>query len=177
MTLFATMPVGYVLLGLGAVALVFALISAIVGEVFDVALDVLPDGALSSTTMAATVAGFGFAGAAAAFGLDDPSLGTILLIGLGGAAAGWLLSFGAHRVFRRQEQEDGATDLSGMVGRIVTVIEAPATPGGLGTALVPFLGQNRRMSFRSDEPLRAGDNVVVTAVFGTNQISVSRHTA
>lgn len=173
----ALMPVGYVLLGLGTLALIFAIISAVVGEVFDMTVEVLPDGALSSTTVAATVAGFGFAGAAASFGLDDPSLGTVLLIGAAGAAAGWLLSFGAHRVFRSQEQEDGATDLSALVGRIVTVAEAPTSPGGLGTALVPFLGQNRRMTFRSHEQLAAGDDVVVTGVLGSNQISVSRHTA
>ncbi|WP_062313942.1 hypothetical protein [Demequina rhizosphaerae] len=172
-----TMTVGYLLLGVGALALVFAIISAVVGDIFDVALDVLPDGALSSTTTAATLAGFGFAGAAASFGMDDPSLGTVILIGLAGAVAGWLLAFGAHRVLMSQQQEDGATDLNAMVGRIVTVAEAPATPGALGTALVPFLGQNRRMSFRSDEPLKAGDDVVVDAVLAGNQIKVSRHSA
>ncbi len=172
-----TVTVGYMLLGLGGLALVFAIISAVVGDIFDVALDILPDGALSSTTTAATVAGFGFAGAAATFGMDDPSLGVVIAIGLAGAVAGWLLAFGAHRVFMSQQQEDGATDLNAMVGRIVTVAEAPATPGALGTALVPFLGQNRRMSFRSDEPLKAGDDVVVDAVLASNQIKVSRHSA
>ncbi|WP_062518864.1 hypothetical protein [Demequina silvatica] len=172
---FETATVGYMLLGLGGLALILALVSAIVGDLFDVALDVLPDGALSSTTIAATVAGFGFAGAAAAFGIDDAGLGTVIAIGLAGAIAGWLLAFGAHRVFRGQEQEDGATDLGTVVGRVVTVIEAPATPGGLGTALVPFLGQNRRMGFRSDEQLAVGDDVVIDAVLSTHQIKVSRH--
>ncbi len=49
--------------------------------------------------------------------------------------------------------------------------------GGGGVFVVPFLGQNRRMSFRSDEPLSAGDDVVVDAVLASNQIKVSRHSA
>ncbi len=161
---------------IGSVGLLIALVSLAFGDLFDLAFDVLPEGALSTTTIAATLAGFGFVGAAADALWGALPTWAIILIAGAGAVVGWVFAWLMVHVTRRQEQPDGATRLDQIVGRTATVVEAPREAGMAGTVVLSFLGSDKRMHFRSAETIAEGDQVTVTAVVSTNQVKVSRLT-
>ncbi|WP_062200912.1 hypothetical protein [Demequina salsinemoris] len=161
---------------IGCVGLGIALLALIIGDLFDVAVDFVPDGALSSTSIAGTLAGFGFFGAAAVGLLPDAAPWVSILIAIFGAGLGWLLAWSTVLVARRQEQPEGAASLDNIVGSTGVIVEAPREAGMAGTVAVTFLGSSRRLHFRSPDELREGDRVVIDAVISTTQVQISRLT-
>ncbi|WP_084124299.1 hypothetical protein [Demequina sp. NBRC 110054] len=161
---------------IGFVGLAIALLSLIIGDLFDVALDFVPDGALSSTSIAGTLAGFGFLGAAALGLWPDAAAWVSIVIGAVGAVLGWGLAWTTVHVARRQEQPAGAASLDQLVGSTAVVVEAPREAGMAGTVAVTFLGSGKRMHFRAQEDFREGDKVVIDAVISTTQVTISRLT-
>ncbi len=159
---------------IGFIGLGIALLSLLLGELFDLALDFVPDGALSATSIAGTLGGFGFFGAAATGLLDDPATWLTLLIACVGAALGWGLTWATVAATRSQEQPNGSASLDTLVGQAATVVEAPREAGMAGTVSVTFLGSGKRMHFRSTEDFCEGDQVVIDAVLSTTQVTVSR---
>ncbi len=161
---------------IGCVGLGIALLSLVAGDLFDLAFDFVPDGALSSTSIAGTLSGFGFVGAAAAGLLPDAPPWVSMLIAAVGAVIGWLLAWSTVMVARRQEQPEGAASLDSLVGATGTVVEAPREAGMAGTVSVTFLGSGKRLHFRSQDEFREGDRVVIDQVLSTTQVTVSRLT-
>lgn len=161
---------------IGFVGLGIALLALIVGDVFDLALDFVPDGALSTTSVAGTLGGFGFFGAASIGLLDDPATWLTLLIACIGAVLGWVLTWGIVAATRSQEQPSGSASLDTLVGHEAVVVEAPRAPGMAGTVSTSFLGSQRRLHFRAADAFHEGDRVVIDSVLSTTQVTVSRLT-
>ncbi len=166
------MVVTYLIIGF--VGLAIALLSLVIGDLFDLALDFVPDGALSSTSIAGTLSGFGFFGAAAVGLLPDAAPWVSIVIAAVGAILGWGLAWSTVHVARRQEQPEGAASLDQLVGTTAVVVEAPREAGMAGTVSVTFLGSGKRMHFRAHEDFREGDKVVIDAVLSTTQVTISR---
>jgi membrane-bound ClpP family serine protease len=153
---------------IGLVGLGLLLVSLVVGDLFDGALDVLAGDAFSSAVIGAFVAASGF-GAAAAQG----GVGTALAIPVGlvtGVAFAWF-AWWLTRLLR-----DGSSDATPMTddtigrdGRVVTPIPAD----GLGVVDILVGGHTMRLNARAEHPIEPGTAVHVTGVLSPTAVTVA----
>lgn len=159
---------------IGVIGLVVAGLSILAGDIFEgiFNFDFAPDGVLTSTTLAATFAGVGFAGAFArsSFAAEQPWLA--IAVALGGGALGWLIAWGFYKALASQSEPVGAGNLNEVIGTTGSVIQVPAKSSGLGEVMLTFRGQPQKMSFLCDTPVSAGQEVTVVSVLTTTKVKV-----
>jgi membrane-bound ClpP family serine protease len=154
---------------IGLVGLVLLLVSLVVGDLFDGALDVLAGDVFTSAVIGAFVSATGFGGAAAqAFGLPmvlavPAGLATGVVFG---AFAYWLTSL-------LSDADSDATpttdDALGREGRVVTDI--PEVGFGVVTILVG--GHTMRLNAKAELPLEPGTEVHVTSILSPTAVTVA----
>ena len=153
----------------GVVGLVVLLVSLLLGDLLDGALDALAGDAFSTAVLGGFVSAFGFGGAVA------ESLGAPLLVSLpvavvAGVGVGWLAAWLTRLV--RDGGSDGtpeADDLLGREGQVVSAVPAD----GYGTVRVLVGGHVVRLNARADAPLQAGTAVHVTSVLSPTAVTVA----
>jgi membrane protein implicated in regulation of membrane protease activity len=159
---------------IGVIGLVIAGLSIVAGDVFEGLLnfDFAPDGVMSSTTIAGTFAGAGFAGAFAdsSFAADKPWLA--IVVALAGGTVGWFIAWGFYRMLDSQSEPEGAGNLSEVIGTTGSVIRVPTESSGLGEVMLTFRGQPQKMNFLCDTPVSAGEEVSVVSVLTTTKVKV-----
>lgn len=161
---------------IGSIGLLVATLSLLVGDFFDdlPSVDFVPDGALSTTTVSATFAGFGFGGAIAmtVFGVETTWLVVLIatVIGLGSWGSSWFM----YRQLEKQSEPEGAGDIAQLTGTTGTVITAPYKVGSAGELSLIFRAQPHKMNFYCDEKVTVGQQVVVTAVLSSSQVKVEK---
>lgn len=160
----------------GIVGIVIALTSFIGADFLDVDIDVLPDGVVSTTSIAATLAGFGFGGVIAS-GLGVESDLAIFAIAVAAAAVGWVLAFVVYLFMKGQETDDNQSDINRLVGETAHVVFVPSSKNGWGELTTSFRGQRMNMNFRCDEKVAVGDIVTITTVISAQQALVSKGAA
>lgn len=161
------------LLVIGGIGILLLLVSFVLGDILDGALDSIGPDAFSGLAIAGFLAAFGFVGALT---LDAGApAGVAILAGLvAGIAAGAGAGYASSRLMRGGDESTVRS--SGLVGLTGTVVEAvPAD--GYGMVSVTAAGHITRLNARSDEPLPGGTAVVVTAVLSPTSVTVSRRSA
>lgn len=157
------------LLIIGGVGLALLLVSVLVGDHLDGALDSLGAGDwLSGGALAGFIGAFGFGGAIV-LGATDSLLAAILgglLAGVAvGVAAGWLT------LKLQRDGSDSTVRSAALVGVSGTVInDIPAD--GYGEISVVVAGHLTKLNARCPEPLPAGHAVTVEAVLSPTSVSV-----
>ena len=154
---------------IGGVGLALLLVSVLVGDHLEGALDGLGAGDwLSGGALAGFIGAFGFAGAIILGATDQPVLavlGGLVAGAVVGLAAGWL-------TLRLQRGGDEATvrsaALVGLAGTVVNDIPAD----GYGEVSVVVAGHLTKLNARCVEPLRAGHGITVEAVLSPTSVSV-----
>lgn len=159
------------LLVIGIIGLALLVSALVFGDVLDVAhIDLgAGDGLLSVEVIGGFLAALGFGGALAlAAGLPDvPAV-------LTGAGAGVVTALGTWRFTRaiRGMATDPTPTHDQLVGRTgVVLTRVPA--GGLGAIRVDYHGHQLKLSARADEPVAAGQEVVVVAVTSPTSVVVT----
>ena len=160
----------WIALGVGVT---FLLLSIVFGDVFDF-LDFLDfdlgDGIAVTPIVFTAVAAFGAGGllGTQAFGLGP---GGSVLVGLGSAIVFSGLAALLFFALRRQEapQAFGNAQLVGARGRCALAI----VPGKSGRVSLHHEGMTRSFTATSDEPINAGEDVVVVDIVG-NSLHVER---
>ncbi len=158
-----------VLLVLGGLGLALLLVSLVLGDVLDGALDALAGDVFSTAVIGAFVSAFGFGGA-----LADSAGSPLPLTLLVGAGAGVL--FGWLAVWLTRLVKDGGSDATptadDLVGRDGTVTSAiPAD--GFGSVRVLLGGHVVRVNARAETPLEAGTEVHVTSILSPTAVTVA----
>ncbi|WP_457206518.1 hypothetical protein [Nocardioides sp. P5_C9_2] len=153
---------------IGVAGLVLLLVSIVVGDLFDGALDALAGDAFSSAVIGAFVAATGF-GAAAAQG----ALGTALAIPVGlvtGTAFAWF-AWWLTRLLRDGSSDATLTtdDTIGREGRVISQIPV----GGLGVVDILVGGHTVRLNARAEQPIAPGTAVHVTSVLSPTSVTVA----
>lgn len=154
---------------IGGLGVALLLVSVLVGDHLDGALDSLGAGDwLSGGALAGFVGAFGFAGAIA-LSLTNSFVAAVVVGLLAGAAVGVLVGFVTVRL---QRGGDEATVRSGaLVGLPGTVInDIPAE--GYGEVSVVIAGHLTKLNARCAEPLSSGHGVIVEAVLSPTSVSV-----
>ncbi|MBC9733128.1 hypothetical protein [Nocardioides marmotae] len=154
---------------IGLVGAFLLLLSLVLGDVLDGALDALAGDAFSTAVIGAFVAATGFGGAAA------QALGAPAALSLPvGLAAGALFAWIAGSLTRLVR--GGGTDATptgedalGRDGRVVTTIP----DGGFGVVDVLVGGHVLRFNARADRPLDQGVRVHVTSVLSPTAVTVA----
>ena len=154
----------------GAVGLVVLLLSALFDGVLDAFdFDVFDNGIVSTVSIAAFIAVFGFAGAIA----TSMNAGLPVALGVGSAAgvvAGALIG-GITVLLRKAEQPEGTFHTRQLVGAEGTVV-SPAPAGAHATVSLPFQGTNERFGAIADLDLTAGARIRVTSVISDTRVHV-----
>lgn len=153
---------------IGVAGLVLLLVSLVLGDVVDGALDALSGGVLSGAAIGAFVAAFGFGAAAA-----QDNLGTAVAVAVGlvtGSAFAWL-AWWLTRVLRDGSSDSTPTtdDTVGRDGRVITEIPAD----GLGVVDILLGGHTVRLNARADRPIGPGTPVHVTEVLSPTSVTVA----
>lgn len=154
---------------IGVVGLLLLLVSLVVGDLFDGALDALAGDVFSSAVIGAFVAATGFGGAAAeGFGLPF-----VVAVPIGVASG---VAFGAFAWWLTRLIRDGGSDATpstedtlGHEGKVVT--EIPADGFGVVTILVG--GHLMRLNAKAELPLEPGTEVHVTTVLSPTAVTVA----
>ena len=153
----------------GVVGLVVLLVSLVLGDVLDGALDALAGDAFSTAVLGGFVAAFGF-GAAIADSAGAPLLVSVPVGVVAGVAVGWLAAWLTRLV--RDGGSDGtleADDLLGREGQVVSAVPAD----GYGTVRVLVGGHVVRLNARADEAIEPGTAVHVTSVLSPTAVTVA----
>ncbi|GAB3996669.1 NfeD family protein [Nocardioides marmoraquaticus] len=157
------------LLVVGVVGLLVLLVSLVLGDVLDGALDALTGDAFSTAVLGAFVAALGFGGATVD-ALGAPTW-LSLVVGAGaGVLAGWFAAWLTRLV--RDGGSDGtpeADDVLGREGQVVSAVPAD----GYGTVRVLVGGHVVRLNARAEVALSAGTAVHVTSVLSPTAVTVA----
>jgi len=156
---------------IGAVGVVLLLVSLVLGDIVDGALDFGGD-LLSGSALAGFLGAFGFAGALALDATD--STGAAVTVGL---VAGVVIGGGVGFVSSRlQRGGDGANvRTSDLVGRDATVVSAiPAE--GYGEVSMIASGHITKLNARAPGGLTSGTPVRITAVLSATSVAVEPRT-
>jgi membrane-bound ClpP family serine protease len=156
----------FIVIGLAGLGLL--LVSLLVGDLFDGALDALAGDVFSGAVVGAFVAATGF-GAAAAQG----AVGTAAAVPVGlvtGLAFAWF-AWWLTRLLRDGGSDSTPTtdDTIGRDARVVTPIPAD----GLGVVDVLVGGHVMRLNARAEQPIEPGTPVHVTSVLSPTSVTVA----
>jgi membrane-bound ClpP family serine protease len=156
----------FIVIGLAGLGLL--LVSLLVGDLFDGALDALAGDVFSSAVVGAFVAATGF-GAAAAQG----AVGTAVAVPVGlvtGVAFAWF-AWWLTRLLRDGSSDSTPTtdDTVGRDARVITPIPAD----GLGVVDVLVGGHVMRLNARAEQPIEPGTPVHVTSVLSPTAVTVA----
>ena len=154
---------------IGGVGIVLLLLSLVVGDVLDGALEGFGGDLVSGAALAGFLGAFGFGGALVFNGTDS----TPIAIGVGlvagpvmGAAVGWIslkLREGGD------ESNVRTTDLTGRTGSVINAIPAD----GYGEISMVASGHITKLNARANAPLPAGTPVTITAVLSATSVMVT----
>lgn len=158
-----------VLIVVGVVGLLVLLVSLVLGDVLDGALDALTGDAFSTAVLGAFVAALGFGGATVD-ALGAPAW-LSLVVGVGaGVLAGWFAAWLTRLV--RDGGSDATPEADDVLGREGQVVsDVPAD--GYGTVRVLVGGHVVRLNARADAALPAGTAVHVTSVLSPTAVTVA----
>lgn len=152
---------------LGGIGIVLLLVSLLVGDFLDGALEFGGD-LISGPALAAFLGAFGFGGALAL----NAGAGTLLAIVIGlalgvaiGLGAGWA---GAQLNRGGDSANVRTSELIGRTATVVTTIPA----GGFGTVSIVAAGHITSLNARSMTPLTTGAPVTITAVLSPTSVAV-----
>lgn len=153
---------------IGLLGLALLVVSLVVGDLFDGALDALAGDAFSSAVIGAFVSATGFGGATA------EALGAPALVAWPvGLVTGVVFGGFAYWLTRLLRDDDGGTpttdDTIGRDGTVVTGIPAE----GFGVVAVVVGGHTRRLNAKAEIPLEAGTEVHVTSVLSPTAVTVA----
>ena len=153
---------------IGLVGLVLLLVSLVVGDLDDGALDALSGDVFSSAVIGAFVAATGF-GAAAVQG----AVGTAVAVPVGlvtGAAFAWF-AWWLTRLLRDGSSDATLTtdDTVGRDGRVITQVPAD----GFGVVDILVGGHTMRLNARAEHPIEPGTAVHVTGVLSPTSVTVA----
>lgn len=153
---------------IGVAGLVLLLVSLLVGDLFDGALDVLAGDVFSSAVIGAFVAATGF-GAAAVQGAVGTAVA--LPVGLVTGAAFASFAWWLTRLLRDGSSDSTPTtdDTIGRDGRVISQIPAD----GLGVVDILLGGHTVRLNARAEHPLEPGTAVHVTGVLSPTSVTVA----
>lgn len=152
----------------GAVGLVLLLVSLVVGDLFDGALDALAGDAFSGAAIGAFISAFGF-GAAAMDAVEAPLVPALAVGVAAGALFGWFATWLARTLKSGGEESLATEDSLGREGTVVTGIPA----GGYGVVRVDVGGHTLRLNARSDQELETGTVIYVTGVLSPTAVTVT----
>jgi membrane protein implicated in regulation of membrane protease activity len=154
---------------IGLVGLVLLVVSLVLGDVLDGALDVLASDAFSSAVLGGFVSAFGF-GAATAEALG---FGLVVALPVGvvsGTVVGWFAAWLTRLLRTGDEGHAVATESTvGFEGDVVTGVPAD----GFGVVRVVVGGHTLRLNARAERPLEAGTRVHVTGVLSPTAVTVA----
>ena len=155
---------------LGVVGVLLLLVSLVLGDVLDGALDAIPGDAFSTAVIGAFVAATGFGGAASQ-ALGAPGALSLPVGLVAGVLFGWIAA-SFTRLVRGGGTDATPTvdDALGRDGRVVTSIPE----GGLGVVDVLVGGNVLRLNARAERPLDQGPRVHVTSVLSPTAVTVAR---
>ena len=154
---------------IGGFGVALLLVSMIIGDVLDGAIDSIGGGDwLTGGALAGFLGAFGFAGALALAATD--SVGLSIALGLlAGALVGALVGFVTLRLQRGGDEANiRSSALVGLTGTVVNDIPLD----GFGEVAVVVAGHPTKLNARCGEPLRAGHGVIVDAVLSPTSVSV-----
>jgi membrane-bound ClpP family serine protease len=153
---------------IGVAGLVLLLVSLVVGDLFDGALDALAGDAFSGAVIGAFVSATGFGAAAA-----QDALGTALAVPVGvvtGVVFAWF-AWWLTRLLRDGSSDATPTtdDTIGRDGRVITQIP----PDGLGVVEILVGGHTVRLNARAEKAIGPGTAVHVTSVLSPTSVTVA----
>lgn len=154
---------------IGVVGVLVLLLSLVLGDVLDGALDALAGDAFSTAVVGAFVAATGFGGAAAQ-ALGAPGALSLPVGLVAGAVFAWLAA-SLTRLVRGggTDATPNADDALGRDGRVVTGIPDE----GFGVVDILVGGHVLRFNARADRPLDQGTQVHVTSVLSPTAVTVA----
>ncbi|MDN4162815.1 hypothetical protein [Nocardioides abyssi] len=154
---------------IGAVGVLLLLVSLLLGDVLDGALDALSGDVFSTAVIGAFVAATGFGGATAQ-ALGAPAALSLPVGLVAGVLFGWLAA-SLTRLVRGGGTDATPTgeDALGRDGRVVTTIPSE----GFGVVDVLVGGHVLRFNARADRPLEQGTRVHVTSVLSPTAVTVA----
>lgn len=158
-----------VFLVVGGIGLAVLVLSLVLGDVFDLDVDVDGGGLVSGPVIGGFVAAFGFGGALAMSVIAD-RIGVGIVAGL---AAGVVIGFVTWRLVRAlmhmpTDPPVRHEDLLGKSGKVIT----PIPSGGYGEVMVRHAGQQLKVSARADRPVATATTVVVVEVVSPSSVKV-----
>lgn len=154
---------------IGVVGVLLLLVSLVLGDVLDGALDAIAGDAFSTAVIGAFVAATGFGGAAAQ-ALGAPGALSLPVGLVAGVLFGWIAA-SFTRLVRGGGTDATPTvdDALGRDGRVVTSIPE----GGLGVVDVLVGGHVLRFNARAERPLDQGTRIHVTSVLSPTAVTVA----
>lgn len=156
-------------LAIGGIGILLLLITLLLGDFLDGALDFGGD-LVSGPAVAAFLGAFGFGGALALNG--GASTGVAVGVGLGvGALIGLGAGYASSHLTKGGDESNVRT--SSLVGRHATVVTA-IPEGGFGTVSIVASGHITSLNARAQEPLAAGTPVEISAVLSATSVAVRR---
>ena len=157
------------LLVVGVVGLLVLLVSLVLGDLLDGALDVLAGDAFSTAALGGFVAALGFGGALAES--EGAPLPVSLLVGaVAGVAVAWIATWLTRLV--RDGGSDATLESDDLLGREGQVVSAVPIDG-YGSVRVLVGGHVVRLNARADEALETGTAVHVTSVLSPTAVTVA----
>lgn len=152
---------------IGAVGVLLLLVSLVLGDILDGALDFGGD-LVSGSALAGFLGAFGFGGALALDATDSP--GAAIGIGL---VAGLVIGGGVGLVSARLRRggDEANVRTGDLVGRHATVVSAiPAE--GYGEVSIVAAGHITKLNARAPGGLSSGTSVTITAVLSATSVAV-----
>lgn len=157
---------------IGAIGIVLLLVTLVLGDFLDGALEFGPD-LISGPAVAAFLGAFGFGGALALNA--GASTGVAVVVGL---AVGALIGLGAGYASAQLNKggDESNVRTSSLVGRPATVVTA-IPEGGFGTVSIVAAGHITSLNARATQPISAGTPVVITGILSATSVAVELRAA
>jgi hypothetical protein len=154
---------------IGLVGLALLVVSLVVGDLFDGALDALAGEAFSSAVIGGFVSAFGFGAAA----VEALGLGLVVALPVGvvaGVLFGWFAAWLTGLLRDGSSDATVATDDAvGHEGQVVTGVPAE----GFGVVRVLVGGHALQLNARAERPLEPGTRIHVTGVLSPTAVTVA----
>ena len=152
---------------IGAIGIVLLLVTLVLGDFLDGALEFGPD-LVSGPAVAAFLGAFGFGGALALNA--GASTGVAVAVGLG---VGVLIGLGAGYASAQLTKggDEANVRTSTLLGRPATVVTS-IPEGGFGTVSIVASGHITSLNARAGHPISSGTPVVITGILSATSVAV-----